>query len=60
MQIVLKKMRLINDNIIINKWYIQGRFIDFKVDGIKSAKYTIFYYNIIQLLQFVIQYKRFE
>lgn len=49
-----------NDDIKTDKWHTQGLFEDFTVDDIKSAKYTIFYRNIIKSLQFLIGYKGFE
>lgn len=53
-------MRLINDNIKTDKCHTQGLSVDSKVDGVKSAKYTIFYYNIIKFLQFFIGHKGFK
>lgn len=46
----LEKMRQINDSMEINKWHIESLSIDFRVDSVKSIKYTIFQYNIIKFL----------
>lgn len=49
-----------NNRIGTDKLHMQGLFKDFRVDGVESMEYTIFYRNIIKSLQFLIVYKRFK
>lgn len=54
------KTKILNDNIKINKFHMQGLIKNFRVDNIEFAKYTIFYYNIIKFLQFSKENKKFN
>lgn len=55
-----EKMRLMNNGIKADKWHIQGLSVNFMVDSIEFAKYTIFYRNITKSLQFFVGHKRFK
>lgn len=54
------KTKILNDNIKINKFYMQGLIKNFRVDNIEFAKYTIFYYHIIKFLQFFRENEKFN